>query len=178
MMMSSVGTFGMGETAETSDDVDVVWEARQFEEFYRTSYQRVARALVITLRDPDLAAEATDEAMVRAYLRWDKLRSYDSPEGWAYRVGLNWANSLRRKLSRRLPFRVLDGRATEVTIEPALEEALRELSLDMRSVIVCRYLLDWSIESTATALQIRQGTVKSRTSRALDILAVRLQHLK
>jgi DNA-directed RNA polymerase specialized sigma24 family protein len=85
--------------------------ARVFEAFYRGGYADIARALTATLGDFDLAQEAADEAMVRAYVRWDKIRSYDNPGGWVYRVGLNWARSTRRRLTRALPFherRVVD----------------------------------------------------------------------
>jgi RNA polymerase sigma-70 factor (ECF subfamily) len=37
-------------------------------------------------------------------------------------------------------------------------------------VIACRYFLDLSEEETAAVLDVRVGTVKSRTSRALDHL--------
>ena len=77
---------------------------RDFETFYRESYADIAAALTVTLGDLDLAQEATDEAMVRAYVRWEKIRAYDNPGGWVYRVGLNWARSARRRLTRALPF--------------------------------------------------------------------------
>jgi hypothetical protein len=70
-------------------DLTVVGTAPQpdFESFYRDAYADIARALTVTLGNLDLAQEATDEAMVRAYARWDKIRSYDNPGGWVYRVG-------------------------------------------------------------------------------------------
>ena len=79
--------------------------ARDFETFYRDGYADIARALTVTLGNLDLAQEATDEAMVRAYARWDKIGAYDNPGGWVYRVGLNWARSTRRRLHHRVvPF--------------------------------------------------------------------------
>ena len=42
-------------------------------------------------------------------------------------------------------------------------------------VVVCRYLLDWSVDDTATSLDIPVGTVKSRLARALDQLARHLE---
>ncbi len=149
-----------------------------FEDFYKRSYPEIAHALSVTLRDPDLGAEAADEAMARAYPRWDKVANLDKPEAWVYRVGLNWASSLRRKLARRLPFQTAVATSPEQVSDPALEDALEALTKDMRAVIVCRYLLDWSIEDTAAALHIRTGTVKSRTNRALSILAVQLRHMR
>lgn len=38
--------------------------------------------------------------MVRTFQHWDKIRRYDNPAGWAYRVGLNWATSRLRRRSR------------------------------------------------------------------------------
>jgi len=139
---------------------------RDFESFYRDDYAGIARALTVTLGDLDLAQEATDEAMVRAYVRWEKIRSYENPGGWVYRVGLNWARSARRRLSRALPFherRVVDPPVTD----PAHGAALRDLDISLRAVVVCRLLLDWSVEDTAAALRIKPGTVKSRLHRAL-----------
>ena len=149
-------------------DIEVVHIAapRDFESFYRDGYAGIARALTVTLGDLDLAQEATDEAMVRAYVRWDKIRTYDNPGGWVYRVGLNWARSARRRLTRVFPFherRVVDPPITD----PAHAAALRDLDISLRAVVVCRLLLDWSVDDTAAALRIKPGTVKSRLHRAL-----------
>ena len=43
--------------------------------------------------------------------------------------------------------------------------------MDFREVLVLRFYLDLSVEEVARILHCRQGTVKSRTSRALDQLA-------
>ena len=47
------------------------------------------------------------------------------------------------------------------------DEGLRE---EERLVITCRFFLELSEEETAAALDVRLGTVKSRTSRALEHL--------
>ena len=139
---------------------------RDFEAFYRESYADIARALTATLGDFDLAQEAADEAMVRAYVRWQKICSYENPSGWVYRVGLNWARSARRRVTRALPFherRTVDPPTTD----PAHFAALRDLDISLRTVVVCRLLLDWSVDQTAAALRLKAGTVKSRLHRAL-----------
>jgi RNA polymerase sigma-70 factor (ECF subfamily) len=61
-------------------------------------------------------------------------------------------------------------------IDPRVHNALRALDVDQRAVVVCRLLLDWSVEQTATALGIKPGTVKSRLSRALERLERELGH--
>lgn len=149
-----------------------------FETFYRSSYTDVARALAYTLGDAELGAEAADEAMARAYPRWEVVGAYDNPAGWVYRVGLNWARSLNRKLARRLPWVEVDVATVPPVSDPAVADALWDLDVDLRSVVVCRLLLDWSVDDTAAALEIKAGTVKSRLHRALTILETKLHHLR
>jgi RNA polymerase sigma-70 factor (ECF subfamily) len=131
----------------------------------------------MTLRDDELAADAAAEAMARAYQNWDQVGTYANPAGWVYRVGLNWATSWRRKLRREVPRSDAPEPASPASpdVEPELDAALAELSVEHRSVVVLRYLLDWSEIQTAEALDIAPGTVKSRLSRALDRLAVVLE---
>lgn len=134
----------------------------------------MARALAITLGDDDLGNEAAAEAMARAYARWGQVSVYENPAGWVYRVGLNWARSVRRRLRFRGKPPATEESKDDALPDPDLHDALTHLTIDLRSVVVCRLLLDWSTERTATALGIPQGTVKSRLSRALEDLERRL----
>lgn len=165
------------------DGVDRAGSDASFADFYRSSWDQVARGLTATLGDRDLAVDATDEAMARAYARWHTIGGYDFPTGWVYRVGLNWARSYHRRLARALPLRrsepaQLDGGLGAGVADPAIRDALLDLDVKHRSVVVCRLLLDWSVDDTAAALDIAPGTVKSRLSRALTILESTLGHLR
>jgi len=148
-----------------------------FTAFYAASHATVAGALTLTIGDASLAAEATDEAMTRAYQRWATVSAYRNPTGWVYRVGLNWARSWFRRRREVASVWIDQPAATTAMADPALDRALAELDVKHRSVVVLRYLLDWSVAATADALDIAPGTVKSRLSRALDLLEVRLRHL-
>lgn len=149
--------------------------ARDFDAFFRLEADDVYRALAVTLRDRDLAEEATAEAMARAYQHWRRIRDYDNPAGWVYRVGLNWATSRlrRRDVRRRLarPAGVVDA----TPFDPALHRALLGLDLDQRAVVVLRYLFDWSQDEIAAALAIPVGTVKSRLGRGVAKLRAGLE---
>lgn len=140
---------------------------RSFDEFYRSGRDRVARALVLTLGNRELGVEATDEAMTRAYQRWDQIRNYENPEGWVYRVGLNWARSMWRKRRREVGDVYETPPIHDVLLDVDVERALAKIDVRFRSVIVLRLYLDWSVENTAAALGVKPGTVKSRMSRAL-----------
>lgn len=152
--------------------------AVDFRSFFSTHHRRIATALVLTLRDDELGADAAAEGMARAFQRWDEVGRYANPSGWVYRVGLNWARSRRRKWMREV-FRSESPNDLVAlpapAVEPELDAALAALPVEQRSVVVLRYLLDWSEFQTAEALDIAPGTVKSRLSRGLDRLAVILE---
>lgn len=146
---------------------------QDFTAFYETWRSPIRRSLALTLGDVGLADEAVDEALTRALANWEQIRGYERPEGWLYRVGLNWARGVFRKrryelLSDLEP--ILAGSADPLP-DPDLIEAVAVLSLKLRAVVVARYYLDLSTSEVAEALDIPAGTVKSRLSRALKKLA-------
>ncbi|MEP7113598.1 MAG: sigma factor-like helix-turn-helix DNA-binding protein [Ilumatobacteraceae bacterium] len=157
------------------ESIDTVLAILPFEEFYREQRAPIGRALAITLRDTQLASEAVDEAMARAYQRWGQVQALDNPGGWVYRVGLNWSRSILRRALRPAPVWVTNsGSVTDRSgLDPTIDRALAQLSIEQRAVVVCRLLIGFSESQTATALGVRPGTVKSRLARA----TARLQSL-
>lgn len=156
---------------------DGVAELRQesFDDFFRVHRDPIFRAIALTIGDRDLASDATDEAMVRTYERWRRVREYRNPPGWTYRVALNWARSRQRRRKFRDDRAVPDlGTADDAPADPSLLDAVAALGVEQRSVIVLRFFLDWSQEQIAEALDLPIGTVKSRTTRAID----RLRHMR
>lgn len=147
-----------------------------FESFYRARFQDIYRPLAVILREPDLAREATDEAMTRALRHWSTVMRADNQTGWVYRVAHNWAIDQIRKRRR---FRIVREAPTEPTWQPVIPDpavfsAVTALPYDQRAVVMLRLVEDWSERQVAEALGIAPGTVKSRLSRALDRLRVEL----
>ncbi|MEJ3745660.1 sigma factor-like helix-turn-helix DNA-binding protein [Actinomycetes bacterium KLBMP 9797] len=159
------------ERAGPADDAGAA-DDRSFEAFYRSHVDRVYRALALTLGNVELAREATDEAMARAYARWDRLSTYDNPGGWVFRVGANWATSWWQKLRRErpMPDQPLGAVAADDPAGQFALDALGHLPRPQRAVVVCRILLELSTVETAAALGIAEGTVKSRLARGLTTL--------
>jgi RNA polymerase sigma-70 factor, ECF subfamily len=159
--------------------IDAPVEGPGFTAFYAQSRAGVVRAVAIAIGDQDLATEAVDEAMARAYQRWHRVGRLDNPGGWVFRVALNWATSVLRR-RRRTPVPLGERDAVEIgpASEPDVLAALAELNVRHRAVVVCRHLLGWSEAETAAALGIPAGTVKSRLHRATQHLATRLDHLR
>ena len=152
-------------------EVDASVTQDRFEELH-SRRDRLYRAVALAVGDAGLAAEAIDEAMARAYARWDRIGAYSSPEGWVYRVAINVARSALRK-TRREDLWELPPEEAVADDHPDLElrAAIGRLPVKFRSVVVARYLLDWSTAVTAQALGIPEGTVKVRLKRALSRLA-------
>lgn len=128
------------------------------------------------LGDAELAGEATDEAMTRAFERWNRISTLENPAGWVYRVGLNWAKRQMRRRSYDVTPLAAPTRTGELpTPDLSLWRALDGLSTDHRTVVVLRYAEDWSVNQIAEALEVAAGTVKSRLHRALKHLREELE---
>jgi DNA-directed RNA polymerase specialized sigma24 family protein len=167
----------IGMNAETSADPRGRAGVRpgSFEEFYAGAADSVYRALAVALADAFLAREARDEAMARAYARWDEVMRCANPPGWVFRVGFNWATSWQRKLRRERPLTDRDGWPGAVPhrvdpTDPDLTGALLRLPVTQRAVVVCRFLFDLDTAETAEVLAVAEGTVRSRLSRAMAAL--------
>lgn len=160
-------------TSDVSDGA--VMAARpEFGAFYREAHPAVARALALTLADVALGEEAADEAMVRCYSKWASVQRHDNALGWVYRTGLDWARSKRHRSVSAPRFRASGPQTIPPATDVAVFDALAGLDVDLRSVVVCRYLFGWSVEQTADALGIRQGTAEARTQQALARIQAKL----
>ncbi len=171
-----LGTIPEGRAVDRTDDTTVATMVRtDFDTFYRTRRDEIAAALAFTCRSATLGAEAADEAMARAFARWDTVGDYDNPAGWVYRVGLNWTRSLLRRRHREDLGGVEDLARLDPDVSVDLDRALAGLDEAHRAVVVLRHLLGFSTLEVADALDIAEGTVKSRLSRALDQLRTALE---
>lgn len=152
-------------------------KADGFEAFWSRERDRLYRALALTVGDPGLAAEAVDEAMARAWERWDRIAGYEAPAGWVYRVALNWATSRRRKLMLR-PTRFaheLDRPVPDQLPDVDLAVQLDGLPRRQRTVVVLRFYLQFTPTEVARLLDLPAGTVRSDLHRALSRLRDRYE---
>jgi RNA polymerase sigma-70 factor, ECF subfamily len=150
-----------------------------FETFYRDAWDRTYRTLAVTFRDAELAKEAVDEGMARALSNWRYLSADRNRSGWVYRVAFNWAvDQIRRKHREQKRTWADAGSLLWVpdTPRPDLTEKVNQLSLEQRAVVVLRVVNDWPERDVAYALGIPVGTVKSRLSRALEILRLEVEN--
>jgi RNA polymerase sigma-70 factor (ECF subfamily) len=162
-------------------------DAAAWEALMLAHQEGVFRLAYLLLGDPDDAEDVAQETFLRA---WNSLRRFDSARPlrpWLLRITANLAHNHHRSAGRYLNalFRTWRSEAPPPSIEERsaqdmelqqLWQALRRLSLPDQQVIYLRYFLDLSVAETAEAMQIAEGTVKSRLNRALTRLRTVIQH--
>jgi RNA polymerase sigma-70 factor (ECF subfamily) len=149
------------------------WE---FSDFYAQAYQGLVAQLTVVTGSLSEAQDCVQEAMFRAWLRWERIGAYADPAGWVRRVALNLSVSRWRRLKRLIP---LSG-AAERAVSDAdwggaqrdLVDALRRIPKRRRQALVLHYVLDLPIDQVAREMGIRPGTVKSMLSRGRHELAI------
>src|SRR5206468_10765134 len=68
-----------------------------FDSFFRTHFERVARAAALVARDPGTGQDVAQEAFARLFERWGDMGSEDHARNFAYKVAINLARSHLRK---------------------------------------------------------------------------------
>ena len=147
-----------------------------FDEFCRRSYPSVERVAMFIIGNRSEAEEVAQEAFVRAYSHWSRVRVLASPESWVRRVAANLAISAARRARVRRAFRA-EVRETVQPVEPPDGELLRalgSLSPAQRTVVVLRFAYDLSVEQVASELNKAPGTVRALTAQGLKRLRERL----
>jgi RNA polymerase sigma-70 factor (ECF subfamily) len=143
---------------------------------------RLDLAARLILRDAELARDAVQEAMVRA---WRNLRGLRDPgrfEAWLHRLTVNACLDIARQRRGRvveieltpLHDMAVPDASTRVTDADYVERMLAVIDPAQRAVVVLHYYLDLTLPETAAALGIPLGTAKSRLNRALDAMRIRI----
>jgi RNA polymerase sigma-70 factor (ECF subfamily) len=152
-----------------------------FDAWYAETRPTMASALAAWCGDPALAADALDEAFVRAIERWGRVRSMDEPAGWVWRTATNVARRRMRRhgLEGRALRRHSAGRAAatrELSGDDVdLRRALLTLTERQRTAIVLHYIADLPVSDVADLMGVATGTVSATLHQARTLLAARLE---
>src|SRR5262245_12839140 len=144
--------------------------------------ERLVAVARLILRDPDLAEDAAQEALVRCWRQLPRLRDVDRFDGWLYRILVHAAadESKRRRRSeatvRVIPVEPAIGDDVQVIVDrEQLEHGFRRLSIDHRAVVVLHHYLGLPLTEVAVTLGIPIGTAKSRYHYAMSALRAALE---
>lgn len=153
---------------------------------YAAHWSRLVRLAWLLVHDQGLAEDVVQDAFVGTHRRWASIRDSGRVVGYLHSAVVNGCRSAQRHqvvVDRELvkdaaqaeaPGRTLEGSAEERAMasldRERLVDALRQLPLRQREVIVLRYYADLSEAQIAHALDIAPGSVKAHAHRALSAL--------
>jgi RNA polymerase sigma-70 factor (ECF subfamily) len=137
--------------------------------------------LAVAVVGQDGAADATQDALLRAWQELPRLRDPDAFGAWLRRILVNRCRDLVRA-RRGVRLLSLDD-PTSPIIPPAgsdpapateqdadLQAALGRLTVDQRTLLALHYALDLPIREVARTLGVPDGTAKTRLNAALVAL--------
>lgn len=171
----------------------VAGDPNAFDALFQRHRDRLWAIALRTMRDPEEAADALQEAMISAFGRAASFRGDSRVTTWLHRIVVNAClDRIRRNAVRRgepLPSDVdrdLGLASTEditVGIEheqvrDVVQDALGQISPDQRAALVLVDMEGYSVEEAARMLGCATGTVKSRCSRDRARLAPLLAALR
>jgi RNA polymerase sigma-70 factor, ECF subfamily len=169
-------------------DLQLVVKAQQgdqqaFEALTVANHSRLYRVAYSILHDRHLAEDATQQAFLDVWRNIRRLKDPAKFNGWSYRLLVRACFAEARRRPRWAP--PDDIQPSHIPIAPdeygavidrdLLERGFRHLSLEHRTVLVLRCLLDMPMEQVAETLGIPAGTVASRLSRAVQALRAALE---
>jgi RNA polymerase sigma-70 factor (ECF subfamily) len=157
-------------------------DAAAWEPLVLAHQEAVFRLCYLLLGDPDDAEDVAQETFLRA---WNHLKRFDVTRPlrpWLLSIASNLASNRRRSagrylaaLTRAFRHEPTSSAGTEEKSARDMEasdlwKAVQALSVADQQIVYLRYFLELSVAETAQALDIAEGTVKSRLSRALERL--------
>lgn len=139
----------------------------EFDAFYREQRDGLVGLCYLTTLDVEVAADAAQEAMLRAFNRWSTLQD-QAPLAWVRTVALNLCRSRWRRMQRELHLlpRLYSAPGPQVPRDLDLVAALRSLPERQREALVLRYWGDMSVQDCAVAMGVTAGSVNQHLSRA------------
>jgi RNA polymerase sigma factor (sigma-70 family) len=156
-------------------------DASAWEPLVLEHQQAVFRLAYLMLGDADDAEDIAQETFLRA---WEHLKRFDTVrplKPWLLSIAANLCRNRRRSAGRYVAalmraFREepkptpLEETSTQQSNAGELWRAVQHLDPPDQQIVYLRYFLDLSVAETAESLQVAEGTVKSRLSRALEKL--------
>jgi RNA polymerase sigma-70 factor (ECF subfamily) len=145
-----------------------------FETFFQAHERAIFGYLWRMTGDEQASYDLAQETFVRAWQRFERVRRYEQPRAWLFRVATNLARNHRRHRSvrdaatvRLVSSGLAAGDMTSCVAESeAVRAALDELPVKQRAALVLRVVYGLSLGELAQALGASEAAAKMTLSRA------------
>ena len=147
-----------------------------FKELVKILEPAVASTVIGMLGNCQEAADVGQETFIRFYKALKNFRGDSNVKTYVTRIAINLSlNEIKRQQRRRVLFafdnKMSDKGSEDVNIKKQeimnmVEHALSQLNPKFRAVVVLRLIDGYSVRETGEILDIPEGTVLSRFSRA------------
>lgn len=136
----------------------------------KISMYRVAKSILSKEEDVE---DAVSEAILKAYKNIKSLKDESFFKTWLIRIVINESNTLYKKRSREISVEnehFINLQVNDKYKDVTLYNAINALDDDLRTTTILFYFEDMKYKDIAKVLDIKEGTVKSRLSRAKEKL--------
>ncbi|MEU2098740.1 MULTISPECIES: RNA polymerase sigma factor SigM [Streptomyces albovinaceus subgroup] len=163
-----------------------------FGELVRRHRDRLWAVALRTLGDREEAADAVQDALVKAFRAAHTFRGQSAVTTWLHRITVNACLDRVRKAASRRTSPVDDAERLDQLLEPhesaeapavrqdlhrQLQKALDTLPAEQRAALVLVDMQGYPVAEAASILEVPAGTVKSRCARGRARLAPLVRHL-
>jgi RNA polymerase sigma factor (sigma-70 family) len=152
-----------------------------FVDLYTRQYRRLVKALELAGATRPLAEDLAQEAFVRTYRHWRRVREGPNPSGYPYRVAFRLLSKDRRATRTAVAsVSFVAGQPREAATDDLVARrdevlrALRDLTVTQRAAVVLCLCVGFSSEEAARALGMKAATVRKHIERARPQLRVSL----
>ncbi len=195
VQLQGISLIGEANPRSSQPAVPVVWAGRHrplswascaeglatstdYDAFFEANYWPIVRSLTAAFGGEAAVEEAVQEAFIRAYSKWRRIRGYDAPAAWVRRVAINRLHDQHRSRGRR---RRAEQAAWETTGEQVVEARdqpesglvtlIESLAPRQRLAMALYYVGDVSVRDIAATMRISEGAVKAHLSQGRANLA-------
>ena len=149
-------------------DLPLTYTIFAFEDFFEQESHSLFRRLCLVTGNRQEAEDVMQDAFLRLYERWDRVRELDDPTGYLYRTAFN----VFRRRSRRaaMAARRMLGLAPSTDefgaadAKHMVSQALAQLTRRQRAALVLTEILGYSSEAAGRLLGVRAATVRALAS--------------
>lgn len=144
---------------------------------------RFYKTAKMILKNDDDVYDALQEALISMYQHYEQLKEKEYFVTWATRIVINKCYDLLRKNKNNIiSIDEINENTTQLSEYDkysfdnyGINEAINSLSDNLKLITILYYYNDYSIKEISQIISIPEGTVKSRLSKAREILKQKIR---